>query len=493
MVQAPPTYAPRRPTQGVLARVVRDHFETFRARAATLRDGDGLPRFVEQEFRDFLGCGSLAGGFARFRCGECGLDRLVPFSCKGRAVCPSCGARRMADRAAHLVDHVLPPVPVRQWVLTLPYRLRYLLAWHHDLCRAVVGVFMRSVLGFQRRAAKRSCVANGLGGGVAVVQRFGRALNLNVHVHALVLDGVFVTGADGVAFAPADELSDLEVAEVLATVVPGIEALLARRGYGADDEEGSAPDVFAEDAPALAGMAAAAVHGTTAVGQRAGARTRRCGEEIEHAGASLLPRCHARQDGFDLEAGVRVRADQRDRLDRLCRYVLRPPVADERLRLLDDGDVLLALERRWSDGTTHLRFSPVELLERLAVLIPRPRINLLLYHGVLGPRAAAQSRIVAFGKPEKAGATTDRGAGPVPADGTHGGPPGGRRWADLMRRSYGLDVLACPRCGGRLRLVALIEDRLVIARILTHLRLPTDVPAPRPGRAPPCLDEAASA
>ena len=250
----------------------------------------------------------------------------------------------------------------------------------------MVGVFMRSVLGFHRRTARRCGAANGRGGGVAVVQRFGRALNLNVHVHALVIDGVFGTGAGGLAFAPADELSDLDVAEVLATAVPRIVALLARRGYG--DDDGEAPDGFREDAPALAGMAAAAVQGTTAMGARAGVRTRRCGEALDHTGVNPLPRCHARQDGFDLEAGVRVGADQRARLERLVRYVLRPPVADERLRILDDGDVLLALERRWSDGTTHLRFSPLELLERLAVLIPRPRVNLVLYYGILGPRAA---------------------------------------------------------------------------------------------------------
>ena len=83
-------------------RIVRNHSETFRAQATRLRDGEGLPSFVEQEFRDFLQCGWLAGGFARFRCGDCGLDRLVPFSCKGRALCPSCGGRRMAERAAHL-------------------------------------------------------------------------------------------------------------------------------------------------------------------------------------------------------------------------------------------------------------------------------------------------------------------------------------------------------------------------------------------------------
>jgi hypothetical protein len=149
-------YEPRDPTHSILYRLVQDHFETFRAQAASLRDGEGLPRFVEREFREFLTCGCLAAGFARFHCDACGHDRLVPFSCKGRGFCPSCGGRRMAERAAHLVDHVLPDVPIRQWVLSFPYRLRYLLAWDHDLCRAVVGVYVRAVLGFLRaRAAQR--------------------------------------------------------------------------------------------------------------------------------------------------------------------------------------------------------------------------------------------------------------------------------------------------------------------------------------------------
>ena len=194
VASASSTYQPRRPEQGALHQLVRDHFETFRAQAAHLRDGQGLPRFVEQEFRDFLTCGCLAAGFARFRCLNCRLDRLVPFSCKGRGFCPSCGGRRMTDRAAHLVDRVFPEVPIRQYVLTLPLRLRYLLAWDHDLCRAVVAVYLRAVLGWLRRQAKRRGVIDGRGGAVAVVQRFGAALNLNVHIHALVLDGVFALG-----------------------------------------------------------------------------------------------------------------------------------------------------------------------------------------------------------------------------------------------------------------------------------------------------------
>ena len=120
MARPSAVYEPRSPARGALYQIVHDHFETFRAQAASLRDGEGLPRFVEQAFRDFLQCGWLAGGFARFRCGGCGLDRLIPFSCKGRALCPSCGGRRMAERSGHLMDHVFPDVPVRQWVLSVP-------------------------------------------------------------------------------------------------------------------------------------------------------------------------------------------------------------------------------------------------------------------------------------------------------------------------------------------------------------------------------------
>lgn len=103
----------------------------------------------------------------------------------------------MTGRAAHLVDHVFPEVPVRQWVLTLPPALRYRLAWNHDLCRAVVAVFVRAVVGWLRREARRRGVVDGRGGAVVIVQRFGSALNLNVHLHAMVMDGVFVSDREG--------------------------------------------------------------------------------------------------------------------------------------------------------------------------------------------------------------------------------------------------------------------------------------------------------
>ena len=120
-------YERRRPEQTTLYRLVQAHAATFFAdvEAAT---GASLPEFVKDEFDAYLECGILAHGFLRLHCSDCGHDKLVAFSCKRRGFCPSCGARRMAQTAAHLVDHVIPHVPVRQWVLSLPFPLRLLLA-----------------------------------------------------------------------------------------------------------------------------------------------------------------------------------------------------------------------------------------------------------------------------------------------------------------------------------------------------------------------------
>jgi len=166
-------YRPRDAEHAVLYRVIDEHLEAFLGAATRQADGRPLPDFVEQEFRDFLTCGVLAHGFARLRCTDCALERLVPFSSKGRGFCPSCGGRRMTEFAARLVDEVLPRVPVRQWVLSLPYRLRYLLAWDHGLARVVLAVYVRVLLGFQRDRARRYGIRDGRSGSVTVIQRFG--------------------------------------------------------------------------------------------------------------------------------------------------------------------------------------------------------------------------------------------------------------------------------------------------------------------------------
>ena len=373
-------------------------------------------------------------------------------------------------------------------MLTVPHRLRYVLAWDHALCRAVVGVFMRAVLGWLRRRARAEGVANGRSGAVAIIQRFGAALNVNVHTHALVLDGVFADDGSGrLQFHPVAPPTDEEMDHVHATIARRVDRLVERRGV---KDDGEREDAFVAAAPVLAGLTAASINGRTATGPRPGAKVRRCGTWTEGKPLPLVRRpCHAAGGGFSLDAGVVVPARDRARLERVCRYALRPPIAHERIQWTADGEVLLTLRHHWSDGTTHLRFHPLELLERLASLTPRPRINLILYYGVLAARAAWRSRLPAPTSGEAGVALAQ--APPEPSSGSFvSGPvaqPSNYLWAQLMRRSFGFDVLECPRCRGRFRLVAVIEDRTVARRILTHLGLPTEVPSPRPPRAPPRL------
>jgi hypothetical protein len=156
-----------------------------------------VPKFVERELRGVLECGALACGFLRLQCELCKEEKLLPFSCKGRAACSSCCGRRMADTAAHLVDHVFPRVPVRQWVLSLHFSLRYRLAYSPSLLTAVYGIFARTVFSFLRKMGRDYGIHQTQCGAVSFVQRYGGSLNLNVHIHMACIDGVYAPDVDG--------------------------------------------------------------------------------------------------------------------------------------------------------------------------------------------------------------------------------------------------------------------------------------------------------
>ena len=234
----------------------------------------------------------------------------------------------MAERAAHLTDRVLPAAPVRQWVLTVPHRLRYLMAWDHRLCRAVLGVYVRVLLGWYRRRAKRRGIADGRSGAVTAIQRFGGAMNLHVHFHTLALDGVFARGADGVlGFYPQPPPTDAEVAAVLRTIRRRIVRLLERRGLAEPAEEGMARDVGAELSPVLALVGAGAVQGRQALGPAAGQRIEQFVEQTlqEWMGLTVnrdktrTAKLHEPGVGLNF-LGYTFRYD-RDRYDRQRRYL----------------------------------------------------------------------------------------------------------------------------------------------------------------------------
>ena len=148
-------YAPRRPTETALYGVVQRHLASFLRHTSESYDKP-LPAYVEREFRGYLRCGVLAHGFVRARCDDCDHDLLVPFSCKHRGVCPSCAGRRMANTGAHLVDRVLPDVPLRQYVLSLPHELRMLAALKPAVLGALGRMFVESIFGLYRQRATRA-------------------------------------------------------------------------------------------------------------------------------------------------------------------------------------------------------------------------------------------------------------------------------------------------------------------------------------------------
>ena len=200
--------------------------------------------------------------FLRVHCRDCGLDRLVPYSCKRRSICSSCGGRRMADTAAHLVDRVFPRVPVRQWVLTVPYALRYRLAYDASLVTDVLAVLTRTVFGsLIRRAREFGAERKPQCGAVSFIQRFDSALRLNLHIHMLAFDGIYAADENNhpqfqALFAPDND----EIARLTATLAQRMTRLLDRRGLG-PDSDAEESDSLPRDEPWLAGLYAAAVTG----------------------------------------------------------------------------------------------------------------------------------------------------------------------------------------------------------------------------------------
>lgn len=198
-------YRARHPEQTLLYKTIAGHFETWLELASAGQfDGQGdhhtPPAYVEQAFRKYLQCGIFAHGFARARCDDCGHDFFIAFSCKGRGVCPSCNTRRMAETAAHLTDHVFPHLPVRQWVLSVPRRLRYFLQNDPKALNAALRIFLRVI----ERSLRQHCPsAAGIDkihiGACAFIHRFGSSLNTHVHFHICAIDGVFemVPATDG--------------------------------------------------------------------------------------------------------------------------------------------------------------------------------------------------------------------------------------------------------------------------------------------------------
>jgi DNA-directed RNA polymerase subunit RPC12/RpoP len=454
--KAPALYRPRRPERTLLYRLVREHLETYLSLARREHEEiDPVPGYVEGAFRKYLECGIPSYGVARARCASCGYDFFVAFSCKTRGICPSCNTRRMVEAAAHLVDHVLPSVPHRQWVLSVPKRVRYLFRAHRETVGAVLGIFMRALETTLRRKSPGAPAASRFGA-VAFVHHFGSSLNQHIHFHCIVTDGVFSEGLDGEAlFHEATRLTEADIETVGRKTRRRVLRWLVQRGY------------LGPEAGELMGG-------------------------WPHSG------------GFSVDGSVRLAAWERGALERLARYCSRPAFSAERLDRWDGETWVYRLRRPLASGETSLVLSPLELLSRLAALVPPPRRHGIHYYGVLSAHAKLRGRVVESAGPSGALALRLREAarrmGITPISPTaigEGGDDGEwvepeefpssfpYTWAMLLARIYESLPLVCPRCGSSMRIIAFITRASDVKRILDSIGEASEPPPISPSRAPP--------
>lgn len=477
-------YQRRRPEQTVLYKVVQENWETFQAQVSESQSG--LPKHVVKEFYEFLDCGILAKGFLRIACTDCRKERLVAFSCRGRSFCPGCMGRRMNETAVFLVDHVLPQLPIRQWVLSFPFQVRYLLAKNPRHITRVLKITLRVIDGFYKKQGGKVHREKKLKtGAVTAIQRFGGSVNLNVHFHALIPDGVFHVNksADGTpteTFMRTSGPQNQDVKQLVEILAKRILSYFKRQGL----LDGTSDHLNEDQTDFMDQLNAASVSSKIALGPRAGQRVRRYGQIMDVTYEPTLTghKC-AYYQGFSLHANTRCEVWERTKLENLCKYINRPPIANERLSITQSGNVLYKMKAPYQDGTTHLQFAPLEFIEKLSALVPPPRMHIIRYHGVFAPHSKARPDIVKRNKvlkKSKEGSARVDDQSLVPEK-----LKAKISWAKLLRRTFQIDITKCEHCGGQTKVLCAIMEKKAIGKILSHLGLPVDPPAIHSARAPP--------
>jgi hypothetical protein len=415
-------YRPRRPQASALYRLIEDHFEEF----ATVYDERFARRWgywrpvVARVVEKYLACGILKHGFARVRCGSCQHEFLLGFSCKCRYFCPTCHAKRLALWGLWLEQTLLAEVPHRQVVLAVPKRLRPYFLHHRSLLGDLSRVAARTVTAFIRATLGERHLSVGI---VSSIQTHGSLANWHPHLHMLVTDGGFRPDGTFVRM-PLHDVTTLTEAFRRAVL-----KLFVKREL----------------------------------------------MDVETA-QGILAWPHS---GFHVHDGVRVAADDREFTVRLARYCARNPIALGRMQYhKEDSAVTYRSDKPTGPTAGSETVDALEFLARVVSHIPNKGQVLQRYYGFYSSRQRGSRRKAAE------------------ADGDYEEHPlvivdpepeavrqARHRWAELLRRIFEVDPLACPRCGEQMRIVAFITQPKTIDRILEHLRR-TALTRPRT-RAPP--------
>lgn len=459
------TYIRRKPEETVLYKVVQGNWLGFQDQV--LRDtGYPLPDFVIKEFEEYLRCGLLFYGFLRAQCESCLHEHLIAFSCKRRGFCPSCGGRRMSETAAHLVDFVLPVKPIRQWVISFPFPIRLCLAVRPKIMAKALNITHTTVSAYYRKKAKLP-KSHSKTGAVTLIQRFGGSLNTNIHFHQLFIDGTYELGdkKEPVGFHVVAPPTVKELEQVLNQIIKRLTRYLERQKIIVKDEDENFQLAIPEE-DVLSRLQASSITYRFATGPSKGKKAivlKTLTDGDHNSKAGLV----AKSSEFSLHAGVACHASEREKLEKICRYIARPAVSEERLSTNVRGEVIYRFKKPWDDGTAAIKLTPMEFMERLAALVPRPRVHLTRFHGVLAPHYKFRKQIV----PRKIEPQLE-----IVKDCEEVSNPKRISWARLLKRIFNIDISRCPNCNGKVRIISAIENPKIIRKILDHLGIPSSPP-----------------
>jgi len=305
------------------------------------------------------------------------------------------------------------------------------------------------------------------------IQRFGGSINLNIHFHTLCLDGAYSFDDNKAQFHINQAPSHLDLEKLLKQITTRVVSHLERRGLLQKEDENNYYLPNRENA--FDHIQASSITYLIALGKNKGqkALTLQAVPTRENKQKSYL----AKYSGFSLHAGVACKASERNKLERICRYISRPSLSEERLSQNAKGQVVYKLKNAYDNGTTHIVLEPLDLIARLASLVPKPRVNLTRFFGVFAPHFKHRKLVVP--KPKKSKEKTEDKALTPDQQSSR------MTWAQRLKRVFNIDIETCPECAGRVKVIASIEDPQVIKKILNHLGLESRAPTPWPARGPP--------
>ena len=193
--------------------------------------------------------------------------------------------------------------------------------------------------------------------------------------------------------------------------------------------------------------------------------------------------------GFSLDAAVRIPAWDRAGLERLLRYCARPPFALDRIEAVDDAHLRYHLSKPQPDGTTELSLTPLELIDRIAALVPPPRVHRHRYHGVLAPNSPLRAQVTALAQETTEETTRTTDADETDRSDALSRSPARYLWATLIARLFEIFPLTCPHCGAEMKIIAFVTETPSVRAILAHIGEPTRPPVIAPARGPPAWGE----